>query len=55
MPFWLLKVVKVEVWKVEVILGIAFSSQTRSSRVRAVLKLMLSVSVGRIRCIIIGK
>lgn len=34
---------------------IAFSRQTRASRVRAVLKLMLSVLVGRIRCIIIGK
>ena len=34
---------------------IAFSRQTRASRVRAVLKLMLSVLLGRIRCIIIGK
>lgn len=34
---------------------IAFSSQIKFSRVGTVLKLMLSVLVGRMQCIIIGK
>jgi len=43
------------VWMVEVTFGIAFSSQMRSSIVRAVLKLALSVFRGSSRCIIVGK
>ena len=40
---------------VEVTFGIAFSSQIRSSIVRAILKLVLSVFSGTSRCIIVGK
>lgn len=55
MPFWLLSVEDVIICIVEVIFGIAFSSQIKSSRVRAVLKLMFSVFSGSRRCIIVGK
>lgn len=54
-PFWLLRVEEVVMCSVEIIFGIAFSSQIRSSRVRAVLKLMLSDFMGNRRCMIIGK
>lgn len=40
---------------VEVIFGIAFSSQVMSRRVRAVLELMVRVFRGNSRCIIVGK
>lgn len=55
MPFWLLRVEEVCMCIVEVILGMAFSNQIRSRRVRAVLKLMLSVFRGSSRCMIVGK
>lgn len=55
MPFWLLRVEEVIMCIVEVILGMAFSSQMRSKRVRAVLKLVFSVFSGRSRCMIVGK
>lgn len=45
-PFWLLREEEVSVWIVEVTFGIAFSSQIRSSMVRAVLKLVLSIFKG---------
>lgn len=48
-PFWLLREDEVSVWMVEVALGIAFSNQVRSSMVKAVLKLVLSVFSGRSR------
>lgn len=54
-PFWLLRVEEVSVWMAEVAFGIAFSSQTRSSMVRAVLMLMLSILRGRSRWMIVGK
>lgn len=54
-PFWLLRAEEVSVWIVEVAFGIAFSSQMRSSVVRAVLKLALSVSMGMSRWMIVGK
>lgn len=47
--------VEVNVWIVEVTFGIAFSSQTRSSMVRAVLKLVLRDFSGSNRCMIVGK
>lgn len=46
---------EVRVWRVEVTFGIAFFSQIRSKRFRAVLKLMLSVLEGSSRCMIVGK
>lgn len=55
MPFWLLRVEEVSMCIVEVILGMAFSSQIRSRRFRAVLKLMFSVFRGSSRCMIVGK
>lgn len=55
MPFWLLRAEEVRVWMVEVAFGIAFSSQIRSSMVRAVLMLVRSIFRGRSRCIIVGK
>lgn len=54
-PFWLLRAEEVMVWMAEVAFGIAFSSQTRSSMVRAVLMLMLSILRGRSRWMIVGK
>lgn len=54
-PFWLLRAEEVRVWMAEVAFGIAFSSQTRSSMVRAVLMLMLSILRGRSRWMIVGK
>lgn len=54
-PFWLLRVEEVSVWMVEVTFGMDFSSQIRSSRVKAVLKLVLSVFRGRSRWMIVGK
>lgn len=54
-PFWLLRAEEVSVWMAEVAFGIAFSSQTRSSMVRAVLMLMLSILRGRSRWMIVGK
>lgn len=55
MPFWLLRAEEVRVWMAEVAFGIAFSSQIRSSMVRAVLMLVWSIFRGRSRCIIVGK
>lgn len=55
MPFWLLRAEEVRVWMAEVAFGIAFSSQIRSSMVRAVLMLVRSIFRGRSRCIIVGK
>lgn len=40
---------------VEVIFGIAFSSQVRSRRVRDILKLVFRVFRGSRRCMIVGK
>lgn len=54
-PFWLLRAEEVRVWMAEVAFGIAFSSQTKSSMVRAVLMLMLSILRGRSRWMIVGK
>lgn len=54
-PFWLLRVEEVSVCMVEVTFGMDVSSQIRSSKVRAVLKLVLSVFRGRSRWIIVGK
>lgn len=48
-PFWLLRVEEVIICIVEVIFGMAFSSQVRSRRVRAVLKLVFSVFEGSSR------
>lgn len=55
MPFWLLRVEEVIMCIVEMIFGMAFSSQIRSKRVRAVLKLVFSVFEGNRRCMIVGK
>lgn len=54
-PFWLVRMEEVVVWMVEVDFGINFSNQIRSSMVRAVLRLVLSVFRGRSRWVIVGK
>lgn len=54
-PFWLVRMEEVVVWMVEVDFGINFSNQIRSSMVRAVLRLVLSVFMGRSRWVIVGK
>lgn len=54
-PFWLLRIEEASVWMVEVAFGITFSNQVRSSMVRAVLMLVVSVFRGSNRCIIVGK
>lgn len=54
-PFWVLKTEEVSEWMEEVAFGMAFSSQMRSSMVRAVLKLVSSVFIGRSRWMTVGK
>lgn len=54
-PFWVLRAEEVRVWIEEVVFGITFSSQVRSSMVRAVLMLVLSIFRGRSRWMIVGK
>lgn len=54
-PFWVLIAEEVSVWMVEVTFGMVFSNHTRSSMVRAVLKLALRDFSGSNRCTIVGK
>lgn len=54
-PFWLLRIEEVRVWTVEVVFGMVFSNQMRSSIVRAVLKLVLRAFNGISRWVIVGK
>lgn len=54
-PFWLLRIEEVRVWMVEVVFGMVFSNQMRSSIVRAVLKLVLRAFNGISRWVIVGK
>lgn len=53
-PFWLVRFFEAVVCKVEVVLGIAFSSQIKSNSCSDVLKLFVNIFSGRSRCMIKG-
>lgn len=53
-PFWLARFFEAVICKVEVVWGIAFSSQVRSNSRSDVLKLFVNIFSGRSRCMIRG-